>query len=306
MPLLLQTLVSGGILVRQTIRVDSMERTYLLFVPNRLARVPGFFLRTSSYPVLIVLHGGGGTGRGMVRMTRGEFNQWADLRDFLVVYPDGYEKHWNDGRDLEFYASQRLQVDDVKFISRLIEKIAQDFPVNPARVYVTGMSNGGLMAYRLACELSRRISGIAPVAAPMGLKLHEKCNPISPVSVFITMGTDDPIIPWDGGQIRFRSRVLGEVISAEATADFWAEANGCRKVQSPFYLPDRDPLDGTRVWKKLYYQCSSGKRVMLYGIEGGGHTWPGKQPYLPAEIVGRISNDIDECEEILRFFSLLE
>ncbi len=302
----LQSLIWAGILVRQTIQVDSLERSYLLFIPNRLARVPGFFLRRSTYPLLIVLHGGGGSGQGMVRMTREKFNQWADLRDFIVVYPDAYEKHWNDGRGLEFYPSQRLEVDDVKFISQLIEKIGQAFPLNPARIYVTGMSNGGLMAYRLACELSQRIDSIAPVAAPMGLKLYEKCHPTSPVSVLIIMGTDDPIIPWNGGQIRFGSLALGEVISAEDTAEFWAEVNGCQQAQGPFYLPDKDPLDGTKVWKKLYTQCSSGKKVQLYGIEGGGHTWPGGQPYLSSELVGRVSRDVNGCEEILRFFSLLK
>ena len=116
-------------------------------------------------------------------------------------------------------------------------------------------------------------------------------------------GMNDPLVPWDGGYIHFGDKKLGQVISVCETASFWAQVDNCTPVKSKEYLPDTDPNDGTRVWKRVYINNTSSMQVILYGIDGGGHTWPGGFHYLPQCIIGRTSNDIDACKVIWSFFS---
>ncbi len=284
-----------GMTVSHYITVDGLERTYLLHIPplSKLKRRP---------PLVIALHGGGGSGRDMIRLTGGGFNTLSNAGGFLVVYPDGIRKHWNDGRGLIYY-SHRRNIDDVKFISRLIDRLVDEFNVDKSRVYVTGMSNGALMSYRLACELTNKIAAIAPVGASISENLYFSCHPSRPISVLIIMGMKDPLVPWNGGFLHFRRLKLGRVISTPDTARFWASINHCSREEGIQYLPDRDPYDGTRVWKKKYAGCSKNAEVILYGIENGGHTWPGGFQYLPESIIGRTCRDIDASRIILNFFS---
>jgi len=127
-------------------------------------------------PLVIVLHGGGGTGEDQVKLTEGGLNTLADKEGFIVVYPDGFDKHWNDGRSGEEtgYRTQEENIDDVGFISSLISYFIKELNIDPKRVYVTGMSNGAMMSYRLACELTEKIAAVAPVAGnmPQNLSLN--------------------------------------------------------------------------------------------------------------------------------------
>lgn len=137
-----------------TIIHNGLKRTYWLHIPP--PQFAGQLL-----PLVFALHGGGGSGRKMAGFTG--FNRLADREGFMVAYPDGVEKHWNDGRDLARYRAQRENIDDVGFIAHLMDTLEKDYPVDPGRIYVTGASNGALMSYRLACELTDRIAAIAPV-----------------------------------------------------------------------------------------------------------------------------------------------
>ncbi len=158
------------------------------------------------------------------------------------------------------------------------------------------------MSYRLACELTDKIAAIAPVAASMSDFLYYNCAPSEPISVLFIMGTEDPLMPWEGGEIRFGRLRLGRVVSAFKTVQFWAEYNECISESRRRYLPDKAPSDGTRVWRKRYARCNGGTEVILLGIEGGGHTWPGGLQYLPERIIGKTCRDIDACEVIWSFF----
>ena len=238
----------------------------------------------------------------MEKLTLGGFNELSDKYGFLVMYPDGIDHHWNDGRNLSEYTAQRENVDDVKFISSLIDYGIKNYNVDPRKVFVTGMSNGALVSCRLAFEIPDKIAAIAPVDGSIPWNIFMNETPRGQIPVLMINGVADSLVPWDGGEIHFRDKKLGKVLGVEETAAFWAKIDNCSMVTEKQYLPDKDPDDGTRVWKRVYVNNTTGLQVVLYGIDGGGHTWPSGYHYLSESIIGRTSNDIDACQVIWEFF----
>lgn len=277
---------------------DGLERTYLIHIPPS-------YDKNKSIPLVIVLHGGGGTANSTVKLTKGGFNYLSDKKDFIVVYPEGTrhlrspKTRWNDGRD-ERYS----QADDVGFISALIDYLVQTLNVDPNRVYITGISNGAHMSMRLARELSDKIAAVAPVAYSMQKKYEEVPVSKKPISFLIMTGTKDPLVPWEGGETpdSTGTRMLGDILSVPATVKVLVSYNQCSPTPTITYEPDRDPNDGTRIRKEVYGNCTNGTEVILYAIEGGGHTWSGGWQYLPETIIGKTSRDIDANEVIWDFF----
>jgi polyhydroxybutyrate depolymerase len=238
----------------------------------------------------------------MEELTLRGLNRLSDKEGFIVVYPDGIEKHWNDGRENVNYRAHREKIDDVGFISALIDHLAKQYHTDVKRVYATGVSNGAMMSFRLACELSEKISAVAPVAGSMPENMPSKCTPSRPIPVLMISHTEDPLVPWGGGEIRFGLRRFGRVLSVGETVTFWATHNQCSSPPNITWGPDKDSKDGTRVRKESYHPCRESSEVVLYAIEGGGHTWPGGDQYLPEWIIGKTSRDIDANEVIWSFF----
>jgi polyhydroxybutyrate depolymerase len=280
-----------------TLRLEHGGRTRECLVHVPAGSPPG--LR----PLLIVLHGYGGTARGMIKLTGNRFNELADAEGFYAVYPSGLGKSWHDLRDDTSMYAARMGIDDTGFIAALIDSLAADYPIDRGRVFATGMSNGGCMCYRLACELSGKIRAIAAVAATNPTSLKGRCRPVRNVSVMIINGTDDPIVPYNGGAVVLLGRSRGVVLSTDDTVSEWAGINACAAKRAERDLPDRDPGDRTRVKAFSCNSCAGGTRVVLYRVEGGGHAWPGGLHYLPAAFIGRTSRDINACDEIWNFFS---
>jgi polyhydroxybutyrate depolymerase len=194
-------------------------------------------------------------------------------------------------------------VDDVGFLSAVIDHVGRSVTVDRGRVFSTGISNGGLMSFRLARELSTKIAAIAPVAISMSEDVARMRQPARPVAVVMIPGTLDPLVPWNGGDLGFqRGAKVGRVLSVSETIRYWTGHNHCAAAPAVAMEPDRDPSDGTRVRHEVYGSCREGADVALYAVEGGGHTWPGGQQYLPVGIVGRTSRDIDANEVIWAFF----
>ena len=272
-----------------------LERTYRI-------HVPALYDKTKPVPLLIALHGGGGTGERMERLTLKGFNALSDKEGFVVVYPDGIEKHWNDGREKVRYRAHREKIDDIGFISALIDDLVKRLNIDNKRIYVKGISNGAMLSNRLACELSGRITAIAPVAGNMPYDLAPHCSPSKPISVLMISGTKDPMMPWEGGEASFGRLRFGRVLSVMETIKFWVAHNQCLPIPVITYEPDKDSSDGTLVRKEAYNGCKDGTDVILYAIENGGHTWPGGWQYLPEKSVGKISRDIDASEVIWSFF----
>jgi len=264
--------------------------------------IPLSFDKTKQMPLVIALHGGGGSGAGMVALTLGGFNVLSEREKFIAVYPDGIGRNWNDGRGLLRYRAQRKKIDDVGFISALIEHLIKKYNIDRKRVYITGMSNGAMMSYRLACELSDKIAAIASVAGLIPEKLFLHCFPSRPVSVLIINGVNDPLVPWKGGYIHFGRLRFGKGLSVSDTVNYWVTHNKCSSTPLTTYEPDRDPQDNTRVYKKVFSKGESGTEVILYTIEDGGHTWPSGHPYLNERIIGKTSRDINANKIIWEFF----
>jgi polyhydroxybutyrate depolymerase len=278
---------------RDSVNVDGTRRTYLVYTPASL---------TASRPVPLVLIFHGGFGSGADLMPRIGMNAVADRAGFVVAYPDGVDKHWNDGRE-----TTATDIDDVKFVTALVEHLRGKYPIDPQRVYATGLSNGGQFTLRLACERADLFAAVAPVMTTFSEPLHARCRPARPLPLMLIGGISDPLVPWNGGELT-RGRQLGgkggRVISVRDTIEFWRKHNGCSASARETALPDRDPGDGTRVKQTHYESCRDDAEVILLAVEGGGHTWPGaKERPRITRVVGRTSRDISASEMIWEFFS---
>ncbi|MGL4304869.1 MAG: extracellular catalytic domain type 1 short-chain-length polyhydroxyalkanoate depolymerase [Mycobacteriaceae bacterium] len=251
-----------------------VDRSYIVHVPPVLAQ---------PLSLVINLHGGGGTAEGQARLTG--YDAVADSNGFLVVYPQGIDKNWADGRGAT--QPDRNGVDDVQFISDVIDRLISEYGVSPERIFVTGMSNGAFMAERLACDLSTKIAAIAAVAGTQGRDLS--CAPVNPVSVMQVHGTEDPIVPYFGGTMLGRGG-FSDIIGAEQAEMRWREINNCTST-SETPVQDLEP-DGTSVIVRTSMGCSAGAEVKFYKVLGGGHSWPGGSQYLLNILVGSISQEL--------------
>ncbi len=278
----------------ESLAFDGRERSYRLYVPPRLA---------TPAALLVVLHGGGGGGAGMEALTGRGFNRRADETGALVVYPDGVGHGWNDGRHDLKSRSVKDNVDDVGFLRALVEALGRRYPLDHERVYVTGISNGGMMTLRLACEASDTFRGFVAVAASLGEDLAARCRPAAARPVAVIDGTADPIVPFGGGEVRVLWAGRGRVIGAEATVAAFRGFAGCTAVASEPPL-DRIADDGTVLVVRRATGCLSGASVVLYEVQGGGHAWPGGLRYAREWLIGKVSRELDATEETWRFLGL--
>ena len=272
-------------------RVGDFSKTVLVAGVTRgwLLHVPASYSGERPAPVVLLLHGGGGRASGIERHTGG-FSALADRHGFIAVYPDARRGHWDDGRE-----TVNDHTDDVAFIGALLDALAAEYAVDARRVHAAGISNGGMMVMRLACELSGRFAAIATVGANMPAALAATCRPARAVPLVMFSGTADPLMPYAGGRVF--GPVGGVVLSAPESAAFWARSNGGSVQPQTRTLPDTDPGDGTTT-ELLEYPGD----VALYRINDGGHTWPGGTQYLPARFIGKVARDFSANELIHTFF----
>jgi polyhydroxybutyrate depolymerase len=246
--------------------VHGRDRTYLVHVPGQYdARQPS--------PVVLAFHGLGSNAAQMVNFC-GLSNK-ADEAGFIVVYPNGSLRvrnwlAWSAGT--RFDDAQEQNIDDVEFVRQLLDDLARVATVDRDRVFATGMSNGAMLAYLLASELSDRIAAIAPVAGPMGTP---ECHPQRAVPVMHFHGLDDKFSPFQGGRGE-RSLTQTDFFSVAHSTDCWIKANGCRAEPVVVELPVQFD-DGTSVARKTWGGGQNGAEVVLFEIAGAGHTWPGRK-----------------------------
>ncbi|HEX7364627.1 MAG TPA: PHB depolymerase family esterase [Dehalococcoidia bacterium] len=247
-----------------SLNVDGRKRSYILHIP------PGYDNETKM-PLVIVLHGGGGNAENIITTT--DFSVKADATGFIVVYPNGTGRFntdrlltWNAGNCCG-YASDN-NVDDVAFIRALIDDLLNRLAVDPSRIYASGISNGGMMCYLLACQLSDKIAAIAPVSGAMEM---DNCYPTQPVSVIIFHGTADEHVLYYGGkplkQADNHPRIDKPVSYA---VNFWVEANDCVPA------PQKEVMGN--IIEETYGDGKDDTEVVLYTIVDGKHAWPGGTP----------------------------
>lgn len=304
--LLVPGLALGGA-THCTLTHDGIERDYYVYRPvgyDKLDRLP----------VVFVIHGGTGSAERTMLGVTGGFMALADEEGFLAVYPNGYpdrpgaqNHHWNDGRK-SFWAAFRKNIDDLGFFRAMIEKLVAGHKADPARIYATGASNGGMMTQRLALELSGQVAAACSVIANMPLELLIKGPPAPkrPVSIMFINGTQDPLMPYGGGTVTTPSGegILGQVLSAPQTLEFWMNRNGgCEGGKKAYKTYDEIPDDGTSVLARMFTGCAGGSEMALYEVKGGGHTWPGQEmSQARQEMVGAATMEIDAVRLAWEFF----
>lgn len=266
--------------------VDSggKRRTAVVHVPARATR--------GKRPLVLFLHGGGGSARQAMDAYR--MNEVADRSGFIVAYPNGSGPlrreillTWNAGNCCDYALEKR--VDDVAFLRALVDEIGRRFAVDRDRVYATGMSNGGMMSYRLACEAADIFAAVAPVAGA----LNVSCKPSRAVAVLAIHGTADEHVGYDGGT-GTKTRHGRVDRSVSSAIDFWRNANGCTK--------EAPTTASSIVRREGWTGCSGGADVSLVTVIGGGHAWPGGEP-ASRRSADTPSPAIQASEEIWRFFA---
>jgi polyhydroxybutyrate depolymerase len=284
--------------IANRIEAGGFERTYTVFVPDRPQKERGPF------PTVIVLHGGLGTGSAVRRQMH--MDTVAAREGFVTVYPDGLGFGWNDGRaDSARQHGPYGGADDAAFLRTVAETLIRDGIALRPRVFLTGVSNGGMMSLRMGCEAADLFAGIAPIIANLPADIAPQCKPSRPVPLLLVNGMDDPLVPWSGGGVGFRG-LRGQVISTAATIDFWRQVNGCSPEREGLALTAATDGSGTAVEATLFKHCRSGAPVALVGIKGGGHRIPGREDRAHPAIdwlLGRQNHDFDTAEEVWHFFA---
>lgn len=278
---------------------DGVARSYLVHLPPQA-------LEGTPLPVVINFHGGGGTAAGQRDYTG--MDSAADEGSYVAVYPDGTGQldgvllTWNAGTCCGF--ARENSIDDVGFTRALLADLAARTSIDTQRVYATGLSNGAMMAYRLAAEAPDLVAAIAPVAGAMAL---DPLTAAAPVPVLHIHSLDDPRALYDGGvgpPFPLTTHVV-EHNPVESVLAFWAANNGCRleptETETRRSAADADGVEHTAT-RLDYGPCASGAEVVHWRLTGAGHVWPGgRQNYL-TRILGPATEVVDANLEMWRFF----
>jgi polyhydroxybutyrate depolymerase len=270
------TTVFGQQSTVKTIQHDGLTRTYRIYVPNS-------YTGQENVPLLFNLHGY--TSNAQEQEFYGDFRPIADTANFILIHPQGTldasnNMHWD--------AFNVSGVDDIGFISRLIDTLASNYAIDLNRVYSVGMSNGGYMSYELACELGHKITAVGSVTGSMAINRPLTCNPIKPTPIIQIHGTQDPTVPYNGNAT---STSIPNLIN------YWVGHNNCNATPTVTQVPDSDPTDFSTVEHSLYTNGDNNTTVSLFKVINGGHTWPG----APITI-GVTNQDINASVEIWKFF----
>jgi polyhydroxybutyrate depolymerase len=269
-----------------SIESGGIVRSYQVHVPARKA--------SQALPLVLVLHGGRGDGAGMRPLTG--MDSSADAAGFIAVYPDGVQKNWSDGRGTT--DSEKAGVNDVAFLSSLVQRLSSELNADPKRIYATGISNGGFMSARLACDASSVFAAVAVVAATIPENVRTNCKPSRAVPFMLIHGTADSFVLEAGGTMIKGDG--GVIASTTQTVALWRDLNKCSSATTQSEI---NPMnDGTSITLERYTGCASGSEVAFYKVVNGGHTWPGGLQYLPVIIVGKTSRDLNASETMLAFF----
>ena len=283
---------------------DGRERSYILHVPKDAV--------TSPWPVVINFHGGGSSASGQQAYSR--MDAVADREGFLVVYPNGTGGiadrllTWNAGACCGY--ATRNKVDDVGFVRALIDDLETHAEIDRTRIYATGLSNGAMMAYRLAAEAPGLVAAIAPVAGALALPGEPK----RPVPILHIHSVDDTRALYAGGlgppypltTIRVQHPAVEKLL-----AD-WAEHSGCpREPSSEPAIHGRGSSSAHTATRMTYGPCKEGVEVVLWKLTGAGHVWPGASTdYLSkvlgsqAKVLGPATDVIDANTQMWQFFAL--
>lgn len=268
-------------------------------------------------PVVVLLHGGGMSMRKTFSANAGGTRQWlyiADREKFLLLIPNatngktgdpkGDKQNWNDLREAS--ATGKAAADDVGFLMQLLDWAQEKYQIDPRRVFVTGASNGGMMTFRLLLEQPRRFAAAAAYIASLPATVPPKPAAATRVPLMLFNGTRDPLIQWQGGEIRGER---GVTLAIEPMVQWWREVNGVSHAPANTdSLPDRDPKDGCRIHRTVWNADAPGAApVVFYRAEGGGHALPSiahplRMGPVVRSVIGPVCRDVEGAELAWEFF----
>jgi len=278
---------SGG-LSQGKLQHDGLKRNFLYYIPPAAKN-------STKVPLVLVFHGGGGNSKGIAKSTA--MHELAKKEGFIVVYPDGTgkgKKHtWNGGLNPPQGYAEQNNIDDVGFISELLDYFEKNYPVDKKRVYATGLSKGGMFSYRLGCEMSDRFAAIAPVAATLTL---DSCQPSQPIALLHVHGKIDQNVPFDGGKGKYTARAVKAYPAAIDGIGVFCKASGAKTTTK-----EKTISSDTRC-----YTFENGSVPIEYClIEGSAHGWPGskKKQKKKHRKANPITQSFSASELIWSFFS---
>ena len=278
-------LAAAGEAVSHTIVVNGVSRTYLLYAPPGQSGKP--------LPALVMMHGSGSTASQ--QETYSDFDAFARAHNLVVMYPQGIDKHWNDGRVI----GHESMADDIGFMKAMLAEVAAQGVIDPKRVYAAGISNGGFMVQHMACVMPDALAGIAVVAATQ--PVDAACPSPRPMPVIFFHGTADKFVPFAGGPIAPQFGNRGSAISNAQAVAIWQKRNGCGEAKRT-QLSARDANDPMPVTVETY-SCPAGRGLENVIVQDGGHTWPGAhQGWLATRILGPVTSNINADETMWTFF----
>ena len=270
--------------LRESILAGEYTRTYALYRPTGWDKL-------KNMPLVLLLHGSGGDAEKMEQLTG--FIAIAEREKFILAYPEGMNQQWNDGR------GRNEEINDVGFIRTLIDFLVMEYKIDSNKVYVAGMSNGGSMSIRLACELADKMAAVAAVASTVDSAIDANCQTTKPIPIMLIIGDKDKLVPVNGGIVPRLPK--STILSHQAIVEKWARRDGCNLQPAITSLPELKH-DATTVTKRVYSGGKNNTEVISYVIGNGGHTWPGGYQYLPSMLVGKTTQDLNASEVIWEFF----
>ena len=283
------------------LKVGNLQRMFLYYLPKHLSEAP---------KLVFVLHGSGMEAKGMQMLTGGQFDKLADRsKDFIVVYPQGYGRYWNDCRKAGSFEARKLDVDDIAFFESMIKYFKQNYTIDEKNVFVTGYSNGAQMCFKLAKERPAVFKGFAAVAANLPVEVNDDCvEARQPVSVLLMNGTADRINPYNGGMVKAGDgKERGVVMSTDQTVQYWLKLdNGDTTSTKEYDFPDVNTSDKSTAVQYTYDCVQSGKKVVLIKVINGGHIFMNAGFHWWPRVLGNVNKDINGPQIIMEFFRSLK
>ncbi len=265
--------------INGTVSHDGLQREYILYIPAN-------YTGNTAVPLVFNFHGFG--SNASEQMFYGDFRPIADTEGFMIVHPEGTlfngTTHWNVGG-----WTNGSTVDDVGFTEAMIDQLSGQYNIDPARIYSTGMSNGGFMSFQLACQLSDKIAAVASVTGSMTPEIFNNCDPQHPTPILQIHGTMDAVVPYNG---------QNGMKSIDEVLQYWVDFNNCNTDASVSDVPNINTTDGSSAEHYVHFGGDFGAKTEHFKVIGGAHTWPGSAFSIPGT-----NQDFDASHEIWEFFS---
>ncbi len=283
-----------------SLNIDNLQRTFVYHVPKKLNNKP---------KLIIAYHGSKMKAFIMQIFTGHEFDELADMdENTIIVYPQGYKNNWNDCRKQAPFPAKQSNVDDVKFTEQIISFFKKEYQIDTTHIFAVGFSNGGQMVMKLAKQKPEWFKGFAVISANLPTENNNDCiDTKKPVSLLLMNGTNDPINPYEGGEVILDRQSFGSVISTEQNLQHWLNVSNCDLLEKGItQFPQNKAENNITAIQKTYLSSTTNKQISFIKVINGGHTIPNRNFRVPIKKMGEMNKDIDGPKLIWDFLMALK